>query len=86
MESPDSLIVFEQSGQAACEHSFRLIFIELRQHERLRKLETCSIVGSAYKPQSVFLTGTGTDAGAVKDDLASCPMLAEKTRLPFSEL
>ncbi len=45
VELADSLVVFKQSGQAAFENRFSLIFIELRQHEWLGKLEAGFVVG-----------------------------------------
>src|SRR5271155_4617350 len=85
VESTDALVVFEQSGQTALEHSFGMIFIELRQHQRLGKLEAGFVVGVAHELDGVLLADTWTDADPVENDVASRPILTEKTCLRFSE-
>ena len=85
MEIADALVVCKQCGQAAFEHGFSLIFIELRKHERRGKLEAGSTVGIAHELEGVFLADTGTGADAVKNDFASRPILAEMTCLRLSE-
>jgi len=67
------------------EHGFALILIELRQHQGVGKLEAGFGVGVAHEPEGVFLADTGTGADAVKNDLASSPILAEMTCLRLSE-
>jgi hypothetical protein len=85
VESSDALIVFDQSRQAVFEHGFALILIELWQHQGVGKLEAGFGVGVAHEPEGVFLADTGTGADAVKNDLASSPILAEMTCLRLSE-
>jgi hypothetical protein len=43
------------------------------------------VVGIAHERDGFLLPDTWTDAGAVENDVASRPVLAEKARLPFSE-
>src|SRR5580704_6897099 len=86
MEIADSRIAFEQAGQAAFEHGFSLIFIELLQNHRLGKAEAGFVVGGAYQLERILLPDARTSAGAVKNNVASRPIFSEKTRLRFTEL
>jgi hypothetical protein len=63
----------------------RLIFIELGVRHRLGKLKSGLLVVIAHKAESVFMPDAWTDADTVKNNEVSCPVLAEKTRLGFSE-
>jgi hypothetical protein len=85
VEVADVLVGFKQSRQAALEHSFSLILIELIERKRLREFETGFLVGCAHELDGVFLADTGPGAGAVENESSLCPELTEKTCLHFSE-
>ena len=78
VEVADLLISFEERGKAAAEHSFSWIFVKLRKHLRLGKIQASLVVSGAHEFCGVFLPGAGTDGDAVECDLALRPVLAEK--------
>ena len=85
MELADALVVFEQSGQAAFENLFSLIFVKLVQHHRVGKLDAGFPAGISHQRESVYLPDTRTSASAVKNGFVPHPILAEKTGLRFAE-
>src|SRR5580700_1786000 len=85
MEIPDCLIGFEQLRQAALEHFFSLVLVELRQHERLGKHQSRSTVSVAHEVDGAFLPFARPHADAIEYDFTLRPVLAEKTRLLLSE-
>src|SRR5580704_19040189 len=85
MEIPDCLIGFEQLRQAALEHFFSLVLVELGQHERLWKHESGSVVSVAHEVNGVFLPFARPHADAIEHDFTLRPVFTEKTRLRLSE-
>jgi hypothetical protein len=85
METANGLVSFEQSGQTAFEDCFSLILVKLPHYQRIGKLDAGFPAGITHERESVFLADAGTSAGAVKNDSAPRPILAEKTGLRFSE-
>src|SRR5580704_16420753 len=85
METANGLISFEQSGQAAFEDCFSLIFVKLPQYQQVGKRDAGSLVCIAHERSGVFLAYAGTSVGTVKNDFVPRPILAEKMGLRFSE-
>jgi hypothetical protein len=85
VEAADGLVSFEQSGQAAFEDCFPLIFVKLPQHQRVGKVYACFPAYSAHQSECLFLADARASADAVKNGSVVRPIFAEKMSLSFSE-
>jgi len=73
------------SGQAAFEDCFSMIFVKLVQLHRVGKRDAGFPAGITYERESVFLPDARASARAVKNDFVPHPILAEKAGLRFAE-